>query len=549
MPLPNLPDGYQAAVYDQLVRYLPGRWFHLLEDGRSPIEPILQGSAFALAHLRYSYEQALNASIPYTSGGPWLSLHLKSIGLDRGASETDASAVDRYVWEFKPTRNTREGELAALEHYFGITAPYLRLETDRATGRFGQFRLVINDENQPWQELSYKFIGEFIRRYVSNGIIPSIDAKLKCLIFGPLPAWQFSDQFPMSWNVQGPLWERPIFQDPLRLPFARNLITQVSAVEWRQDRDRLLRLFSDGVLDAPGAVFLYLSDQGSCPLLLSDYDLEIETVDIDAIIPDPLYDVDGWHFYDGFARVGDVSAGLIAPFFEAPNYGTVDYYPPIDLPELRLLYDLPLSEQVLEDLLLYYGLDFTRYRVTQFFDTEADLESLFDSGNYQLMKSGPWELRLSTGSEDWGNFPPSGTTFTGTPFATLDPESIWWSDKDGNARSPLPIRDADNNIYLHIEFLLNKSVERTIRELELTLFGDRVEYRRFSLPVDEQINCGFIFRVRGLGQTEEDVLDLGDGSILEIGYGGRLDIGNGAYLDIGDGSTPLDIGFGDLLRI
>lgn len=514
--LPTLPTGYQEANYESLVRFLPGRWFHNLESKTSPLYPLLWGLAGVFAYLRLSYERSLNAAIPMLSGGPWLSLHLQSIGLKRLPTETDETAKDRYLWEFKPTRNTRSGELAALAHYMGLQPPQIRLETDRASGKFGQFRVVIDSETKPWGEVDYSFLGEFVSSYVANGIIPSVDARLQCLIYQSLPAWQFHDQFPMSWNIQGPLWERRSFVDPLRLPFARNLITQVSAPEWRGNRDRLYQMYLDGLVDAPGAVFLYLSDEGHCPHLLTDYDLQLTTADINQTFPPRPWAVDGFKFNNQLPRFGPSSAtGLFAPFLDVPDGPLTDITNEIivDLPELHEIFTpFPGDSEVQnESVVHYYGLDFTRYRVTKFFDVALPAaDPAFISPQLQLMQSGPWRLLLTEGSSRWGDFPPQGSEMAAIPFSTLNPSSVWWTDESGDARSVTPLWDGEA-VYLAIEFLLPKGMERTIRELELQLNGARVEYRRLSLPIDEAINTGFIFKVKGSGVAIVPYTALEDG--------------------------------------
>lgn len=548
MALPPLPPQYQQDAYEQIVRLLPGQWFHQLDTGRSPLLPLLNGVARSLAYLRYAYDNAQNASIPSTSGGPWLSLHLEGIGLTRLQGETDEQARLRYEWEFKPTRNTREGELLALSNAFGLEPPRIRIEGDRRLGRFGQFRLVLDDQTKPWAEIDYTFLGPFLRRYVTNGITPSLDARLQCLIFAPLPAWQFHDQFPPSWNILGPLWERPTFVTPNRLPFARNLIAQVSAPEWRSERDRLMQLFQDGSGDVPGAMFLYLSDPGHCPNLLAEFDLEIDAFDLDGLIPQQGIQIDGWQFYDQFPREAATQSNLLAPYLEVPAFQVVQAFPQLNVPEITQIINMPSADDLLGVALTYAGLDFSRLRVERFLDAPLTEDPDLDGGYYQLFTQGPWELRISTGLAAWGNFPPLGTAFVGTEFKRMSPSAVWWSDEAGNGRSPRPIRDADGNIYLHLEFLCEASEEKTLREAELLLDGYRVNYRRFALPVNEGLNNGFIYRVKGLGTTEVTALDLGNGDILDLGFGSEIDLGNGSVL-VDESGFPIDLGFGTFLEV
>jgi hypothetical protein len=501
MALPNLPDGYQQSVYDSLVNNLPGKWFHQLDTQESPLHPLLWGVAGSLGHVRLSYERALEAAIPMLSAGPWLSLHLKSIGLERGNNETDDKAKERYEWEFKPTRNTRAGELAALSRFTGLKPPKLRLEGDRSTGKLGQFRIVLDAKDQPWREVDYSFLGDFISRYVSNGIIPSLDARLQCLLYVPFEEWQFSDQFPMSWNVQGPVWERPSFTSPLTLPFARNLVTQVSAPEWRGDQDRLRKLFIDGLAEAPGALFLYLSDEGHCPNLLAEYDLQLSSSDLAQTFPPRGWDVDGWHFYHEFLFYGpSIASRTTAPFFSValPSTFYIPPFPPIPLPDLL---ESEAIEGGTKEVLHYQGLDFTRYKVTEFFETTLPATGPeFTSPRLRAMCEGAWQLALTEGDDRWGNTPPQGSILTGEIFALLNPESVWWTDSTGEDRAIAPLWDGEA-IYFGVEFILPKGSDRIIREVELRLNGDRLDYRRLSLPITAEISTGFVFKVKGFGVT------------------------------------------------
>lgn len=502
MPLPTLPPGYQDAVLDGIVRSLPGKWFHGIERGDSPILPLLRGLSFSLAHVRMSYENALNASIPMRSGGPWLSLHLQGIGLRRDVNETDAEAKIRYQWEFKPTRNTRAGELAALKHYLGLEAPYVRLESDRAAGRFGQFRIVVDYDSKPWDEVNLSFVGPFIRRYVSNGIIPSVDIRLKCLLFVQFPAWQFYDQFPVSWNIQGPIWERRGFINNLRLNFSRNLVAQVSDREWRAGRDRLLQLYTDGRAEGPGAAFLYLSDEGSCPYLNADYALQLNSPDINETFPPQPFAVDGFTFRDTLIRFGDIQAfSTDAPFFEVPPQPLVldILNPSLPIPALSDLFPFPSAEVGGGTALLYRGLSFSQLKVTQFFEPEsATTTESYSNPQLDLMRSGPWTIALTEGDPSWGNFPPAGSTLTGTPLAILSPESVWWTDAEGKARSWTALWDEEEQaVYFGCEFILPKGAPRTIREVELRLNNSRVHYRRVAVPIDDRVNLGLMFKVKG----------------------------------------------------
>jgi hypothetical protein len=506
LPLPIPPDRYQSEAYQQIVRSLPGKWFHQLESGTSPLYPLLQGLARSLAYARIAYERALEASIVKTAGGPWLSLHMQGIGLQRRSGETDIQARTRYEWEFKPTRNTRAGQLAALSHYLGLAPPEVKLEGDRALNRLGEFRIVINSSTKTWTEVDFGFVGEFIRRYVTNGVVPSLQINLANpqsggLTLFNLKPWRFSDQFPMSWNVMGPLWERRAFINGLRLRFAHVLIVQLSDADWRANRDRLATAYQQTLGDAPGARFYYLSAVGSAPYLLADYALQLSSTDINQTFPRQPFRADGWRFSTQFLATQSLApeALFLAPAFtELPPAPLVPIYTPaVNIAPLDI--SVTGSNQNADlAYLRYKGISFTQFRVKRFLPAEPpNTDPGYTSPELIAMQSGPWTLALTEGSSAWGNSPPQGSTLTGTPFADLKPSAIWWTDAEGVARSPIPIWSGQA-IYLGIEFLLPKGSDRTIREVELRLQGSRVNYRRVSAPIDSELNCGFLFKVRGI---------------------------------------------------
>ena len=498
MALPPLPSHYQERAYRFLVDTLPFKWFHQLESKESPLYPYLWGMAATLAYLRYSREQALDASIPMRSDGIWLSLHLESIGLQRRQSESKEKARDRYQWEFRPTRNSRTGELSALENFIGLSPPRLRLETDRQSGRFGEFRLVLDDETLPWNEVDFSFVGPFISRYVSNGIIPSVDVNLQCLLLQQLPYFRFSTQFAMGFNQLGPFWERPAFISPLRLNFARNLIAQVSAAEWRSDADRLIQFHREATGNAPGTVIVYLSDNNPCPYLRVDFpvtDLPSENLSQER------FQVDGFKHHNQFPRIGPTLAfSLDAPPLEVDVAEiTVGLSLVVDVPKLSDLFDLSgLSSDLIT--LQFYGVSFTRFKIVKFILDEGALTP--STLDLQAMSEGIWTLALTEGNPSWGNFPPSGTTRVAEPFVELPISGTYWTNAQGDRRASFPSVDENGDVYLAVEFLYPKQAPRTIRELELRLSnvkytGGIPHYRRLAFPLNENANAGFVFLIRG----------------------------------------------------
>jgi hypothetical protein len=501
VPVPVLPEGRQEQQLEAIVRNLPNNWFHELAERKGALYPFLWGIAGALAYAQGAYDGAQDAAIPMRSFGAWLSLHLKSIGLDRLPTETDAKAKERYRREFLPTRNTRAAQLDTIAYYTGLEAPQVRLEGDRSSGKAGQFRIVLADQNQPWEDTDLSFVGDLIRRYTANGISPSFNAQLKCLIAGALPAWQFYTQFPTSYTTQGAIWERPAFETPARFDFAQNLFVQATDDEWREQRSRLRKLYSDArAANAPGEFFLYLTDPYSCPYLECDYSLDLITLNPEIVFPDRPALLDGYRFEMDFPKSVPIAADFTAPFLSVPATSLL-FLPNIVLPLPSLIASDESLTQAGEGKLLveYQGVDFSRLEILSFAEPDPlSDDPKYTSAKLTAMRSGNWQLAIGEGDPRWGNFPPRGDTFVSTPIAILDPASIWWTDADGNTRSPFSLFDG-NCVYLAIEYCLPAGTERTIREIELKLQGQRVSYRRFNLPIDEDIHAGFIFKVRGTG--------------------------------------------------
>ncbi len=493
MPLPTLPAGYEQQAFEVLRQNLPGQWFQSVCTPESQIYPLLRGVALALAHYRYSQEQALDASIPNTSEGAWLSLHLQSIGLQRRSGETDPNARLRYAQEFAQTKNTRSGLQRAIETLTGLESPQIRLENDRGLDRFGEFRVVIDAKTIPWDEVDIGFLGEFLRNFVSNGIVPSIRSELQCLLYQDLGHWRFSDGFP-PFNLFGPIWQRRNFISEFSLFNSRNLIAQMSAAEWATSRDRLEGIFQNGRLDSPGAFFLYLSDEGECPYLNANYSIALTPGDAENAVPQIDFIVDGFRFSDqlpGYLPIA--GANLQAPAFtgSVPVLTTLPVLS-VALPQLMVSIVGGGSGQ---EALVYEGRDFTRWTIESITETPPTVPA---SPQLSLMQTGPWTLVLTPGDPAWGSVPPIGTTLTGTPIATLNPSSIWWTDSDGDIVDTAPIWDADDQaVYMAAEFLLPSGTSQTIREIELRLNGVRVEYRRFSVVIPEHVNLGVLFKVKG----------------------------------------------------
>lgn len=494
MPLPNLPSGYESQAFDVLTRLLPGGWFQAICTSEPRIYPFMRGMAFALTHARYSVEQSLNASIPATSEGAWLSLHLQSIGLNRRSGETDAQAFVRYQQEFSQNKLTHAGLQRAIEALTGLQSPQVRLETDHGQGKYGQFRVVIDAETLPWDEANLGFLGEFIRNFVAAGITPSLTANLQCLLYQQFGYWRFSDGFPPH-NRVGPRWQRRSFISAAAIATSRNLVAQVTVDEWRTKRDKLESLYQQGRQDAPGEFFVYLADPGECPYLRAEYRFTLAPADI-TNYGNRTPVIDGFRFRDQLPGY----APIVGAQFAAPN--TLPAVPPLaPVPPMPTVAIAPIvlppsiTEADQRTALIYAGRSFTRWQVTGFVEGAATTTPITSPG-LELARTGPWTLAITEGLPEWENYPPAGTTLVGTLIsgAAIRGRS-WWVDRDGNAQDQ-PVWDAvANQFHMAVEFILPKSTFRTVREMELRLNGVRVQYRRVAVPINEQTNFGALFLV------------------------------------------------------
>jgi hypothetical protein len=493
MPLPVLPPEYESQALEVLLRTLPGQWFQSICTAQPRIYPLMRGMALAIAHARYSVEQSLNAAIPATSEGAWLSLHLQSIGLQRRSGETDAQALVRYQQEFSQNKLTHAGLQRAIEALTGLQSPQVRLETDHGAGQYGQFRVVIDAQTLPWDAVDIGFLGDFIRNFVAAGITPSLSANLQCLLYQRFTHWRFSDAFPPN-NLSGPVWQRRRFISAYSIANSRNLVAQVTLDEWREKRDRLESLYQQGRQDAPGSFFVYLADPGECPYLRAEYRFNRLPADA-GTFGDRNPIIDGIRFSDmlpGYARIAGTL--VIAPdtLTPVPPYnGVIAPYaqpaPPIESP--------PIGQSD-RTALVYRGRSFTRWQITGFRDAETSAQTPIASPGLELARTGPWELIVTEGQPAWGNSPPQGTTLEGLPIGGAPlPGRSWWVDADGNAENQPVWDSAALSYHLAVEFVLPKAIDRTIREMELRLDGVRVQYRRTIMPIDETTNFGALFLV------------------------------------------------------
>jgi len=508
-----MPDLEQEKdAQNTLIRHLPSRWHGSLTTQQGTFPELVRGLGRAFGSLSTQYQAAQKQSIAMLSEGVWLTLHLLSIGLDRKADEPDEISRDRYQWEFRQTRNTRAGMQAWLAKWYGLQAPYLRLETDYSQGKFGQFRIVYDNIDEPWQEVNLSWPGQLLRRFVANGIIPGLNVRVACLLHAPLPPWRYDDQFFESWNLQGPLWERPIFIDDLRLEDARNSFFQVTDTEWRQERAYLRQFHFDarGEL-APGAIFVYLTDLGQCPYLLVDFDLQ-ESVDLDDLVPFDFW-VDGFRWFDpfdyalvpGFLELTLSDPGILPTFaVEMPSMGSTEL-PAWDPPAMFGEYFVGAGDTSFAPLIWTQGWVQAFIEVEDFFSTVQWTDRL---PRLKDMVDGPWTLTIGEGDPAWGAASPAGDPVPVlNPIATLNPESIWWTNQAGDLRTPRLTVDENGVAYLAVEFLYPKGTERTLREIELKLGDELVHYRRLSLPLAEDENLGIVVKV---------VAQVGTSSLIEF---------------------------------
>lgn len=491
----NRVELLKAEIYQQLVNFLPGRWFHQLETGETPLFPVLQGVALAIAKLKLSQEAALDAAIPMRASGKWLSLHLQGIGLNRTQKMSDETARTLYQWQFKPTRNTRAGQLMALEKFLGLKPPQIRLEGDRSLGLYGQFRLVIDDENLNWSEVELEFLNEFTDRYIANGIIAGIDVNLKCLKITRFVAYEHFYDFPLTENQLGTVWERPTFLDLTNLPESRNTIAMVTPQEWFRDSNRLHSIHAE--LNAPGAFFLYMTDEGKCPYLSVNHAL---TGSLTTGLITTVYVPDGYQHYYDFPYEGALVLGsMVAPFLSINAY-----------PETTSLLEIPLApisetqnpwvgENIAGDTsgFGYFGVDFTRFEIVETYTIEG--QTISPTNPAYLMGVDSWTLTIGRGLPSWGLRPPtSASTAVVDTITTLQPSASWWTDKNGKSKHLTPQLDSETNaVYLAIEFLFQSTDQQDVKELALKRATQTVHYRRFLLNIEKGDVLGLLFLVKG----------------------------------------------------
>lgn len=490
-----------SDIFSALTRHLPSRWHGSLTQKAGRYYDLVRGIETALEGIYASYQAAQDQSIAMRSSGVWLTLHLLSLGIRRPPSLTDERARELYRLTFEQTRNTRSGILRWLSEWYGLEPPNLRLETDFALGKFGQFRLVYDNLEQSWQDVDLSWTQEIAQRFVANGVVPGIDVRLGCLLHAPLNAWKYDDQLFASWNFLGPLWERPSFSNELRLADARNSFFQVTDLEWQRERGRLREFhFQARSGGSPGAIFVYLTDRGQCPYLLAEYDLQ-NALNLDDLSANGFV-VDGFQWFDPFdySPVQDIYLlDLNAPVLPLDPSSTS--FPataaPI-LPAWQAPTDWGLYFKGVGDL-TFAAVSWTTREVLYF--VEVETQSLANNliellPRLQNMVDGPWKLTLGEGDPDWGLASPAGDPGPVlNPIATLDPASIWWTDQKGEQRSTQIELDDQGIAYLAVEFLYPKGKPITIRELELTVNGELVHYRRLALPLSDDENLGIIFRV------------------------------------------------------
>lgn len=518
MPLPNLPAEYESQALDVLTRLLPGQWFQAICTSEPRIYPFMRGMAFALAHARYSVEQSLNAAIPSTSEGAWLSLHLQSIGLNRRSGENDAQALTRYQQEFSQNKLTHAGLQRAIESLTGLQSPQVRLETDHGQGRYGQFRVVVDAESLPWDEVDIGFLGEFIRNFVAAGITPSLAANLQCLLYQQFGYWRFSDAFPPH-NLSGPRWQRRSFISAASIATSRNLVAQVTVDEWRIKRDQLETLYQQGQQDSPGEFFVYLADPGECPYLRADYQFNLAPADITSF-DDRTPIIDGIRFRDqlpGYAPIAGNQITAPNTLGPVPALGAVPALPTVQIAAIVLPPNL--TEANVRTAMVYGGRSFTRWQVVDFVEGSGASTPIASPG-LELARTGPWDLVITEGLPEWGAYPPAGDTLVGSPINGAPIRGRWWwIDLDGNPQDQ-PVWDATARQFsMAVEFILPKSSDRTVRELELRLNGVRVQYRRVAMAIGEQTNFGALFLVNVKPNEAANALLLGGGvdTLLNLG--------------------------------
>lgn len=539
---------HQELFYQELLRHLPPRWFQQTRATRSGVvHDLLWAIAGELQNLQAVIAAAQRASIPVTSYGFWLSLHLLGIGLQRRAQETDAKAIARYINEFSPSRNT----IAGLRRSLAVYDVAARIETDFAQQRFGELRVILDDIQIDWTQWRSDWVALLREHWISNGIWVGIHLNLPCLKIRPLPVFGFDTSF--FHFRHAPFWESPAFaDDPLRHPRSVHSFFAVTPTEWALHAPRLRQMHRD--FEAVGR-WVYLASQ--CPY----YELGIGRQATLVYPPHefPPFRVDGFDFYDVFPREGgqwrwgtgeeEDSINIQGNFpwvfqFEDALFGqglaaaAWWYYPAQDnvqrttvtelvaIPDVLTLPFLDAPKAMLRQgqfaplmgrspvwdfcepfgnhrYWFYYACEGT----VQFYSVIDELPAAWQwlpnvrAGlshrwvtEFLEVQIDPADIVLTFDQPMVGAWEAEIETANGTELLPLD--AGYWTDPTGTARWPSPPL-AESVWYLVLEFLLPQGSPKTITELRVKLNGEAIATERpLQFRVDQSENFALLLKTQ-----------------------------------------------------
>jgi hypothetical protein len=427
---------YQLDAFQEFERHLPPTWFRQLHQRQGPLYPVVWALCGAIAGARESIDSARSMAIPQTSEGFWLSLHLLGLGLNRRSAESDAQARTRYRFEFSQSRNTRQGLQLSLTTFSGLPAANIRLETNFASGEYGQLSLTVNTASH-WTTVEWWWLADLFTKWIANGINSKASLTTQGLRTVALPPWDYYTRFPVTTDLLKPFWQRPAFANELRLVNFTQIFEERAFVEL-------------GSYSLPAAISYDAPNLSTASYLLPVDITPIDLVPISVLSSDVSRNVLGFicqaNWNDQSLRMSEIWRSLTyaqqpgQPFFYLGDPDTCD----------RLLVNLPAPPTV------------------AFPGDSVD----------QMTGKGPWQLQLGNSQVPVPRIQ--------QPFATLEPVAQWWTDADLLARSPTPLDDPEGDRFLMLEFLLPKTTTgETIRQLELLLGYEAPQYGAalgWSLP-------------------------------------------------------------------
>lgn len=412
---------YQLELYQEFERNLPQTWFKRLRNQDGPLYPLVWGLCGALAGVQEAIESAIEQSIPASSEGFWLSLHLLGLGLVRRSSESNEQALQRYQFEFTPTRNTREGLLRALVAYSGLEPPEIRLETNFAKGLLGELTLVIETQ-ESWATIDWWWLRPYLEEWVANGLARRTNINTQGLETIGFRPWDFYTRFPTGPDLLKPFWERPAFLSELRIfEFERQF----------EARTRVSGFVGGWVLGLANGYTLPAASGYTLPIAITPL----------VLVPAALIDTPISRNILGFVCVGT---------WESYSLRITEIWRNIASAYRR------------GQPFIYMGDSSDCQRLI--IDTLTLPPKPFpDSSIFDMLGYGPWRLRIGQGAD-------LAATAIAEPVDELILAGQWWLNAAGTVRRSTPELFLDGSVRWQLEFMMAKRDEPFyLRELELTL--------------------------------------------------------------------------------